>query len=278
MRKILAVVGTGLGLAVAGMAHSAPSIQIKDAVARVVVIPEAREDIQVSVVRSNRGLPLQVQRLGDRVVVQGNTARKVRGCRTLMGKTSVTVLGLGVVSYDDMPQIVIRTPMDVKISAGEAVFGAIGRTRSLDFANAGCGDWTLGNVSGSLRISQAGSGDTRAGSAGSAELRIAGSGDISTQDIRGGLTAVSAGSGDIRAASVRGAFTARVAGSGDIHAVSGAVTAMTVSIAGSGDVDFGGEAETLRASVVGSGDVHASAVSGTVTKRLVGSGEVRIGH
>ena len=278
MRNRLAMAAAGLvALAAAGAGQAAPSVQIRDAVARVVVIPEARGDIQISIVRANPRLPLQIQRLGDRVIVRGTVAHKVRGCRTLAGKTHVMVLGLGVVDFEDMPQVVIHMPMDVRLSAGEAVFGAVGRTRSLDFANAGCGDWTLGNVSGPLRISQAGSGDTRAGSAGSADLRIAGSGDIVTQDIRDGLTAVSAGSGDITAASVRGPFTARVAGSGDIHADAGAVTDMVVAIAGSGDVDFRGEARNLRASVVGSGDVHAASVSGEVTKRLVGSGEVRVG-
>src|SRR5260221_7878673 len=277
MRAIIAVMAAGLGVGAAGAAPAAPSIQIRDAVARVVVIPEARADIEVTVVRRNERLPLTVTR-GVRVIIQGNVAHRVRGCRAIMGKPTVTVRGLGDITYDEMPQVVIHTPMDVKIAAGDAVFGAIGRTSSLEFANTGCGDWTIGNVAGQLRISQAGSGDTRAGSAGTADLRIAGSGDITTQGIRSRLIAVSAGSGDIMATSVEEPFTARVAGSVDIHAERGSVTTMTVAIAGSGDVDFCGVAHSPRAPVVRSGDVHASAVTGDVVKRLVGSGEVHVGH
>lgn len=276
MRAILALCAAGLGLGLAGAADAAPSVLIKDAVARVVVIPEPRSDIEVTLVSTNSRLPIRITR-GERTVIQGNVAHRVRGCRALLGRTTVHVAGLGEISYDSFPQLVIHVPMDVRLAAGDAVFGAIGRSNSLEFANAGCGDWTIGNVAGEMRISQAGSGDTRAGSAGRAELRIAGSGDITTQDIRGGLIAVSAGSGDIIAASVDGPFNARIAGSGDIHARRGAVTDMSATIAGSGDVDFGGVARSLKASVVGSGDVHATSVTGEVSKRLVGSGEVHVG-
>ena len=76
-----------------------------------------------------------------------------------------------------MPQIVIRTPRDVDVDAGGAIWGTVGRSASLSLGNAGCGDWTVGNVEGRMRLSQAGSGDTRAGSAGEAKVRVAGSGD-----------------------------------------------------------------------------------------------------
>jgi hypothetical protein len=62
-----------------------------------------------------------------------------------------------------MPQVVIHTPRDVKVSAGGAVFGSVGRSATLDLDNAGCGDWTIANVEGTAKVSQAGSGDTRMG-------------------------------------------------------------------------------------------------------------------
>jgi len=37
----------------------------------VVILPEARSDIAVTVVRANAKLPLRVSRVGDRVVVDG---------------------------------------------------------------------------------------------------------------------------------------------------------------------------------------------------------------
>src|SRR5260221_273076 len=119
MRAIIAVMAAGLGVGAAGDAPAAPSIQIRAAVARVVVIPEARADIEVTVIRRNERLPLTVTR-GVRVIVQGNVAHRVRGCRAILGKPTVTVRGLGDITYDKMPQLGVNTPMDLKIAPGEA--------------------------------------------------------------------------------------------------------------------------------------------------------------
>ena len=56
-----------------------------------------------------------------------------------------------------------------------------------------------------------------------------------------------------------------------------AVSAMSVMVAGSGNVDFRGTAETLKARVAGSGDVRARQVTGAVSKTIMGSGGVTIG-
>ncbi|MEI9964942.1 MAG: hypothetical protein WDM92_09745 [Caulobacteraceae bacterium] len=91
------------------------------------------------------------------------------------------VRGLQDVAYDDLPQIVVRTPMDAHVEAGPAVFGSIGRADSVELSNAGCGDWTVANVGGALKINTAGSGDTHAGDAGSLVVHVAGSGDVSAR-------------------------------------------------------------------------------------------------
>ena len=52
---------------------------------------------------------------------------------------------------------------------------------------------------------------------------------------------------------------------------------MTVSVAGSGNVVFGGVAGSLTARIAGSGDVRARQVRGQVRKTVMGSGAVRIG-
>src|SRR5205823_7191767 len=106
MRNFIAMMGAGLGLAAAGAADAAPSIHIRDAAARVTVIPEARADILVTVVRPNGRLPLQVSRFGERVTVRGNVAHRVHGCRTLMGRRTIDIRGVGLVDYDELPQIV----------------------------------------------------------------------------------------------------------------------------------------------------------------------------
>lgn len=262
----------------AGAVAAAPAVDIHNAVARVTIIPEARSDIAVSVVKVNARLPLSIARIGDSVSIDGGLGGRWHSCHASFGHARVAVWGLGDIGYDDMPQIVIRTPMDVKVSAGAAVFGTVGRGASVDLANSGCGDWTVGNVSGPLRVSISGSGDVRAGGAGAADVRVSGSADVWMRDIRGGLRAAASGSGDIHALSISGGpLHVRVAGSGDVDAKGGAVTDMDVSVSGSGDVNFGGVAQTLTAAVAGSGDVKVGRVTGAVSKHVAGSGSVEVG-
>ncbi len=261
----------------AGAASAAPSVEITQAAARVTVIPEARGDIAVFVVRPNPRLPLAVSRAGDHWIVQGNLGHMVN-CGGWGGRPSVSVWLRGRFSYQDLPQVVIRTPIDARVSAGEAVFGAIGRARSVDLDSHGCGDWTVGDVAGPMRLNVAGSGDVRTGALGSAQMHASGSGDIATQAIRGGLLASVSGSSDITAVAVSGPLDVHVGGSGDVRIPAGRVTTMNVAISGSGDVRFGGVAGSLNADVAGSGDVSVGAVTGPVVKRVAGSGDVRIGR
>jgi hypothetical protein len=260
----------------AGAAQAA-SVEVKDAVARVTVVPEDRRDIKVEVIAQNAKLPLSVRTLAGRTIVDGDLDRKIRNCRGSGERASVDVRNVGSVSYAEMPQVVIHTPRDVQIETGGAVFGAVGRSASLDLGNSGCGDWTVANVAGEAKISQAGSGDTRMGSAGSLKVRVAGSGDVATADVKGALDISIAGSGSAHVKSVAGPLEVSVAGSGDVDIGSGRATTMKVSIAGSGDVDFGGTADSLKARIAGSGDVRAGEVKGEISKSIMGSGSVRIG-
>lgn len=275
----LPVIFLGLGVALsAGAAQAAqPSVEIKDAVVRVTVIPEARSDIKVEVLSNHPELPLQVRSEGGRVIVDGKLDRKIRSCQGEGARASVSVAGIGAVAYANMPQIVIRTPRGVDLNSGGAVFGTVGKSDSLSLSNAGCGDWTVANVAGELKLNQAGSGDTYVGSVGRASLRVAGSGDIRTQAVKGGMDVNMAGSGDVWAASVDGALDVKIAGSGDVKVAAGRIGAMSVSVAGSGSVDVDGAADSLKARIAGSGDVKVKAVKGAVSKAVVGSGDVIIG-
>lgn len=260
----------------AGAAQAA-TIEIKDAVARVTVVPENRSDIKIEVTRPNGQLPLTVRTFGDKTILDGDLDRRIHNCRSSGEASWVDVRGVGKVGWAEMPQVVIHTPRDVHVEAGGAVFGSVGRSATLDLDNAGCGDWTLANVEGVAKISQAGSGDTRMGSAGSLKIRVAGSGDVAAADIHGPVDINIAGSGDASVRSVSGELEVSVAGSGDVMIGAGRATDMKVSIAGSGDVDFRGSADSLRARIAGSGDVHASEVKGPISKMIMGSGSVRVG-
>ncbi len=287
MRSDLALGIAVLALAGAGAAQAA-SVDIRHAAARVTVIPENRADVKVEFVTTNAALPMQVITRGDRVIIDGDLKRRIRDCRggswnidvdgnrSEGRKMHVTVRGVGRVDWDDLPQVVVRTPMSAKVDASGAVFGSIGRSAGLELDNAGCGDWTIANVAGPASIDIAGSGDTRMGSARQLRLRIAGSGDVEATHVAGPADIDIAGSGDVHLASVAGALDVDIAGSGDVQVDGGRATSMDVSIAGSGDVNFGGGAQTLRVSIAGSGDVRAASVSGHVSKSVLGSGAVYV--
>lgn len=276
MRLPIALFAASMAALCAGAAQAA-SVEIKDAVARVTVIPENRSDIRVEVVRTNGKLPLQVRTQGGRTIVDGDLNHKIRNCKG-GDHPVVTVRGIGDIAWNDMPQVVIRTPRDVQVEADGAVFGSVGRSASLDLGNAGCGDWTVANVEGQLKLSQAGSGDARAGSSGTAKLRIAGSGDVATGPVRGALDVNIAGSGGVGVASIDGPVEVRMAGSGDVFIRGGRATTLDVAVAGSGDVDFRGVADSVKARIAGSGDVRVREVRGAVSKSVMGSGGVIVGR
>lgn len=276
MRAFLTA-GVAAAALLGATAAQAASVEIKDAAARVVVIPENRSDVKVEFLTTNPGLPLTVRAEGDKTIVDGGQRfGAIRTCRTTNGAATVTVNGK---TYDwaNLPQIVIHTPMDAEVAGGGAVFGSVGRSNSLVLASAGCGDWTVANVAGELKINLAGSGDVTVGTAGATAINIAGSGDVKTAGIGGALTVNIAGSGDTEAASVSGPVSANIMGSGDVKVRGGKVGAIAASIAGSGDIVIIAPAESLSARVAGSGDIRVLSVSGAVSKKVAGSGDVVVG-
>ncbi|HEY1447418.1 MAG TPA: DUF2807 domain-containing protein [Caulobacteraceae bacterium] len=275
--KVRLGLATSAAVIAAFGAASAADLEIRHAAVRVTVTPEARGDVVVSVFKPSPRLHVKIYRAGDTLVVDGGLGVRSPNCTSASGGKGVHVWGVGFTPYDQLPQIMIRAPMNVKIRASGAVFGTVGRSDSTELDNAGCGDWTLANTAGPATVRLAGSGDLRAGSAGSADVRISGSSDVNFANIRNGLNSSTSGSGDLRAGAVNGPMHVRIAGSGDVIAHGGQVTDMTVNVAGSGDVQFAGVAQSLQASVAGSGDVVVGRVTGNVTKHVAGSGTVSVG-
>jgi len=279
--SLIAALGAVAALAVSTGA-SAASIEIKDAVARVTVIPEARSDVAVTIVKNDAHHPLQVSTgLDGRTIVDGGYRGGLFGgigsCNSFGGHPVVHVRGVGDIGYDDMAQVVVHVPMDAKVAGGGAVFGTVGRSSSLDLAAAGCGDWTVADVGGRFALSNAGSGDVHAGTAGLIHISTSGSGDVSTHAVSGGVEAAIAGSSNIKIASVSGPVKVRISGSGDLSIDGGQAPDLSASIAGSGDVTFHGVVGNLTASIAGSGDVNVAHVTGAVKKAIVGSGDVNVG-
>lgn len=279
MRALTTIAVVAVAVTAAGAAQASPSVRIKDAVARVVVIPENRSDVKVEFISTNPQLPLTVRQTDDGAVVIDGDLRmnRINNCGRRDGKISVRVRGVGEVGYDNFPQIAVRAPMDAKVQAGGAVFGDIGRSNSLELANGGCGDWTVANTRGKLEIALGGSGDIKAGSAGSLEVSLGGSGNVRTQAVAGDMEVSIAGSGDVSVARLEGKLEANIAGSGDIDIAGGRARSIEANIVGSGDIDFRGEAESVEVNLMGSGDVRVARVTGPIEKHVVGSGSVIVG-
>ena len=259
-------------------AWAGPSVQFRGAAVRVVVIPEARRDVAVMVLRNARGLPLKIRRAGDRVTITGTVARGIRGCVVVGKRQYVRIWNRGDTVVEALPQIVLRTPTSVRISAGDAVFGSVGRSGSLDLTNQGCGTWTVADVAGRMHVDQTGPGTIRTGTALVADLNVALAGVLQTQGITRGVTAVSSGDGEITVAAMNGPLDARVAGAGAIRIKAGEASTLAASIAGSGEIEFAGKAGSLNATIAGSGHVRVAAVAGGVKKQVYGAGDISIGR
>jgi hypothetical protein len=286
----------GAALAAFASAASAADLRIENTAARVVVIPEARSDVQVTVTPGAARVPqLSVRRAGATVIVDGDLGRRIDGCGSgwnMFGnnnndsrdanRQTVEIDGVGRVRVADLPLITARVPMNAVVSAGgrgaNALWGRVGPSRTLNLAASGCGDWTVGDVAGPASIAVAGSGDVMGGRTGPATIRIAGSGDVRLGEVMGPLDAAIGGSGDIRVATASERLTVSIGGSGDVTVEGGRFRTVDARIAGSGDVRVNGPVQDLNANIAGSGDVRVGQVSGRVSRRVAGSGDVIVGR
>lgn len=156
------------------------------------------------------------------------------------------------------------------MGSGSAKFGKVTRAR---LEVAGSMDVTIGDSTGPLDVDIAGSGAVRAGSGSDVRLDVAGSGEFYSGALSGGFDADVAGSGDATVASVNGPVSVDIAGSGNIVIKAGRADPFKVSIAGAGDVDFGGEAVNPQVSIAGSGSVTVASMSGNLKQDIQGSGD-----
>ena len=300
-------------VASAPAALAAPSLQVENAAARLIVIPETRSDVSVTVSRSTMDLPLPViRREGERMIVDGGLRGRIEGCGSINmnifgalrhrpGEPSpgqrVNIRGIGMVPVERLPVITARVPRDAAVAAGDAVWGEVGPTDRLRLAKAGCGDFRVAAVRGDFDLASSGSGDTAVERVGRVRAQLSGSGDLVGADVGGdadisisgsadgkfarvggGLAVAVAGSGDLHAAEINGPLNVMVAGSGNVVVDRGRAPSMSTRVSGSGDVRFGGEAGALSVETSGSGDVHVARVTGPVAKIVHGSGEVVIGR
>jgi len=262
--------------ALSGGAAQAASVEIKDAVVRVTVIPEDRTDVGVEIIRPNAELPLSVRTFGDRTVIDGDLDHRIRNCDG-GERPRIAVRGVGRVGWDEMPQVVIRAPRNVVLSSNGAVFGAIGRSASLELHNSGCSNWTVADVAGPAEIHESGAGSIRMGASDRLDVQMSGAAQIHATRVRQGLDARLSGAGGVRVDTLSGSMDAQVSGVGGVRVADGRASSMRASVSGLGSVEFGGAADRLNASISGMGSIRVKEVTGPVSKSVSGIGRVEIG-
>lgn len=264
--------------ALAAGAAQAASVEVRDAVVRVTVIPEARNDIQVEVLNPNPQLPITVRSEGGRTVVDGGLRRRIRNCHGNGEKAHVRVTGVGNVGWSEMPHLVIHTPRAVVLSSSGAVSGEIGRSGGVDLENSGCSHWTIADVAGDVSIEESGAGSIRMGSADRLKVSLSGAASIHATSLRQGLDAELSGAGGVNVDRFNGVLSADVSGFGKVKVAGGRASMVRADVSGVGGVEFGGSAESLDASISGVGSVRVKSVTGSVRKSVSGLGHVTVGE
>lgn len=259
----------------AGAANAA-SVEVRDAVARVTVIPEDRRDIKIEVLNPNPRLPLQVSTEGDRTVVDGGLHRQIYDCHGSGEKSKVRVRQVGVIDWAERPQIVVHAPRDVAVSTNGAVAGEIGRAASLDLDNSGCSSWTIADIGGDVTIHESGAGSIRMGQADRLNVHLSGAGNLHATRIRKGLDAQLSGAGGVKIDDFTGEFEAQVSGVGKVQVAAGRASRVRAQVSGVGGVEFDGAADSLDASISGMGGIRVKSVTGPVRKSVSGIGKVTV--
>ena len=259
-----------------------PQIELRDLVARVVVTPEDRSDIDIKVRYGKAKVPtLMVSHRGNVTILNGHIQDsgeahdfnfRINFSDHDNNGGSVYIDGVGNVAVNDLPLVYVRVPMNAVVKDSAYTFGHIGPAKSLDFIMNGDGDWVVDPVGGPLNVISSGSGSIRLSSAGDSIIDNMGSGDISI-DSANGLKVSLSGSGDFT--SNQSADTVlQNQGSGDVTLAH--VKNLKVQLNGSGDLNLSSVTGALTVINNGSSDISVNRVFGPVSLSLSGSGDVGI--
>lgn len=278
----------------AAQTYEGSELNLRHLAANVVITPEDRTDYVIEIANPAGRAPMpEITIDGGRITIDGRLSRRIQRCTD----GGADLRDYGSVSGEDLPRVLIRAPRELHVSRNGAGSLQIGPTQSLDLDFSSCGDGTVGDVAGELKVDLAGSGHVTAGAAQTVNADVAGSGRLALGAIAQSADIDIAGSGEVRIASLTGSLTSDGAGSGNLSVQGGSITeanvdlagsgdvniaapvrSLTVSIVGSGSVDVAGEVGDIRADIAGSGNVSARTVTGAIRKEVWGSGDVRVGR
>ena len=263
MSSLNTLILAAIAVAAPSLAQAA-SVELKNLYATVEVIPEDRVDIAIDMHAKNGGRRLPtVTRSGDHVVVDG-------GIHWMTGCKSDWDIGRQAV------QITLHTPHDVHLSTNGSVSGAVRPAKDLDLVTAGCGKWSIGDVSGAFSIHQSGVANIQAGATGSANLELSGVTHLDMAATRN-LTVEMSGAGRVKLRSVSGPVKANLSGVGSVDIASGRADHVSAEVSGMGGFALHGSAQALDAEVSGIGNVRVDHVDGPIHKSVSGIGHINVG-
>jgi len=287
----LSVFASAVSLACAGSSQAqihllsdGPQIELRDMVARIVVMPEDRSDIDIRVRYGKVHVPtLMVSHHGNVTVLNGHLSNPNKNFgfkfridindtdNGEVDKGTVFISGLGNVNIGDLPLVFVRVPQNAVVKDSAYSFGQVKPSKSLDFIMNGNGDWQIEPVSGSLSVIDSGSGTLHVSSAGDSIIDSMGSGDIDIGSARNLRISLSGSGGFSSGQSLDTEL--QNSGSGDVNL--GRVRNLRAQLNGSGDLTL---ATVGGISVVNNGtsDVRIARANGPVNLDLSGSGDINI--
>ncbi len=260
-----------------------PQIEFKDMVARVVVTPEDRSDVDIRVRYGKVKVPtLMVSHRGNVTVLNGHLSTATHGMNLKLRinlddsdetRGSVFISGIGNVDINDLPLVFVRVPQNAVVKDSAYVFGQVAPAKSLDFILNGSGNWNIAPVNGPLNIIDSGSGGIRVAQvSGDAIIDNMGSGDIELNSARGLKLSLS-GSGNFTSQAA-GDVDLQNQGAGDVSL--GRIRSLKAGLNGSGDLTVQSVGGNFTLISNGSSDVNIDRLSGAVSLDMSGSGDVNI--
>ena len=297
MRNALIAIGTATVLALPGLliantvtaqpfADDGPQVELRDMVARVVVTPEDRSNVDIRVRYGSVKVPtLMVSQRGNTTVLNGHLSSGRQAnfsfrinvndddqVSTQNGRVHIS--GIGLVNISDLPLVFVRVPANAIIKDSAYSFGRVAPSKSLNFTMNGSGEWAIEPVAGPLNIINSGSGKINVNSAGDSIVDNMGSGDINLGTVRN-LQAVLTGSGNFNVTQ-SGNTVLQNQGAGDVTLTR--TGALKVQLNGSGDLSLGDVTGGLSVVNNGSSDIAVQRVNGPVNLNISGSGDVSIAN
>lgn len=229
-----------IALAFPTLASARPVLTLDAPAARVIIIPEARQDMALTADPRLAIHPVA----GGGARVTGASSWLEQNLPWLWGyscqATGVSRWGQ-TIPIKDLPTLTVRVPLDAEIVSMGAVYGQVGAAKALKLSASGCGTWRLGPLSEALTVTQA-------------------------------------GPGQVIASHVDGKLTATVDGAGTIVVGEGVVSAATLVMKGKGRIDDRGAVGMLNAQMKGSGLITVRLLAGQAKVAYDGDGDVRWGR